>query len=353
MRIGWLNATEAWGGGERWFHDTARAFAARGHDGFVAGHPAGALLARLSDDTSIDTVDIADLARSLEPVPDVLVCNSRREVRDATRALGKRRDVAIVLRRGIDRPLHDHLLRRRGWKRLAAILVNSDATARTVRASLRWFPTDRIHRIYNPVTLDVREPAPREPGVLRVGAVARLVRQKGIDTLVDALARLANDARGTEPTIRATIAGDGKLRPTLEAQAKRLGLGDRCRFVGHVEDLADFYAHQDAIAIPSRYEGFCFVAAEAALAGLPVIASRVSSLVELVDDGETGHLVAPDDPVALARALTALAADPERARIMGKAAHERALARFAPEPIHDELEQWLDRVRKLPPVGSS
>lgn len=351
MRIGWLNATETWGGGERWFCDAARALAARGHDGFVAGHPGGALLERLQADTALEAIDIGDVSRALETAPDVLVCNSRREVRDASRALGKRRDIAVVLRRGIDRPLHDHLLRRRTWKRLSAILVNSDATGRTVRASLPWFPDERIHRIYNPVTLDARERTTGEPGVLRIGAIARLVRQKGLDVLIDALGRLRDAAHAPSVAIRATIAGDGKLRAALEARANRLGLGDACRFVGHVDDLAGFYSQHDVIAIPSRYEGFCFVAAEAALAGLPVVASHVSSLIELVEDGVTGRLVAPDDPGALADALADLATDPQRARAMGDAARDRACERFAPEPLHDELEAWLDRVRALGPVG--
>lgn len=351
MRIGWLNATETWGGGERWFHDASRALAERGHDGFVAGHPGGALLERIRTNAALGAIDIGDLARALEPAPDVLVCNSRREVRDAARALGKRRSVAVILRRGIDRPLHDHLLRRRTWKRLSAILVNSDATGRTVRASLPWFPDERIHRIYNPVTLDAREGTASEPGVLRVGVIARLVRQKGIDVLIDALGRLRDAAPTPSIAIRATIAGDGKLRTALETRANRLGLGDVCRFVGHVDDLPGFYSQHGVIAIPSRYEGFCFVAAEAALAGLPVVASRVSSLVELVEDGATGRLVAPDDPGALADALADFATDPQRARAMGDAARTRARKRFAPEPLHDELEAWLDRVRTLGPVG--
>jgi glycosyltransferase involved in cell wall biosynthesis len=252
-----------------------------------------------------------------------------------------------VLRRGIDRPLHDHILRRGQWKRLSAILVNSDATGATVRRSLPWFPEDRIRRIYNPVRFTPRPPIPPTGGTVRVVAVGRLVRQKGHDVLLKALSLLGDDL-----PLDLVIAGDGKLRGRLERDARRRGLTDRCRFTGEVEDPAEVYAAADLVVIPSRYEGFGFVAAEAALAGLPVVASDVSSLRELVRDGETGRLVPPEDAAALAAALKELAEDRARASAMGRAARTLARERFDPDRLLSELVDFLSRAAGLGPAGA-
>lgn len=303
---------------------------------------AGSALERRLATAGIETA-AADRARDAlaRHAPDVVVTNSGRELRRVIRALGRRasRAPALVLRRGIDRPLRDHPFRRRAWRRLAAIVVNSGATRATVRRSLPWFPDERIRLLHNAVTLDAEPPVPRAAGQpFRVGAVARLVRQKGIGYLLEAVARLPDVELSVE------IAGEGKLRRRLEAASRRLGVADRVRFLGHVEALPPLYARLDAVAIPSLYEGFCFVAAEAALAGLPVVASDVSSLPELVEDERTGLLVPPGDSAALATALAALARDPERARALGERARARAAARFAPEPLLDRLVEILDDV---------
>jgi glycosyltransferase involved in cell wall biosynthesis len=344
VRVALFNTNPAWGGGERWFFDASRGLAARGHDVVCVGEPGTPLFERWGD--AARTAGEA-LAASRGAAPDVVLANSGREVRAALRALPRGGATRVVLRRGIDRPLRDNWIRRRSWRRLSGILVNSDATGRTVREALPWFPVERIRRIYNPVAMDAR-PRSTGGGTFRIGVAARLVRQKGIDVLLDALA-------GTEttPPWALSVAGEGAERAALEAQAERLDLASRVDFRGHVDDMAAFYAGLDLLVVPSRYEGFGFVAVEGALAGLPVVASRVSSLPEVVADGQTGRLVPPEDASALSAAIRDLAADSATAAAYGRAGRERAEREFAPERIYAELERFLIEAVTWLPVGES
>ena len=116
-------------------------------------------------------------------------------------------------------------------------------------------------------------------------------------------------------------------------------------------DVAEVYARLDLVAIPSRYEGFCFTAAEAGLCGLPVVASRVSSLPEVVEDGVSGLLLPPDDASALTAAIASFANDPARRTAMGEAGRRIVQERFSPGPLFDQLESLLRRVASEPPVG--
>lgn len=344
MRIGLYNSNPAWGGGERWFFDASNALADRGH-GVARIARSGTPLAERWGAGHYTDAALAALCAGEEAL-DVLVCNSGREVRRALRSLPRGSHTRLVLRRGLDRPLRNNWVRRRSWRRLSAILVNSDATGSTVHRSLPWFPTERIRRIYNPVVAPPEAESPAVGAPLKLLAVGRLVAQKGIDVLLEALAGAQDD-----PPWMLRVAGDGALREALEEQARRPELAGRVEFLGHVDRLDPVYAAADVVVVPSRYEGFCFVAVEAALAGRPVVGTAVSSLPEVVDQGRTGLLVPPEDPVALLEAIRTLAGDPERARRMGRAGRERAEARFAPDAIYAELEGFLAEVVAWPPVG--
>jgi len=122
----------------------------------------------------------------------------------------------------------------------------------------------------------------------------------------------------------------------------RQGLTDRVRFAGRLPDdeLAATLRESHAIAVPSRYEGFGIVYLEGMAFGLPAIASRAGGASDVVTDGETGHLVDPDDPGGVADALDALASDPERLAGMSRAARRRY-------ERHPDWETTTARVRRL------
>lgn len=154
------------------------------------------------------------------------------------------------------------------------------------------------------------------PGGPRFGALARLSPEKGLDILM----RAAGMAREKLAGMSLSIAGEGPERRRLEALARRLGLDGVVRFLGWVDDPVAFLDGVDVLVAPSRSEGQSLAVMEAMAAGRPVVAARVGGLSELVHDGETGLLVTPEDPAALAEAMVRLGLDAgERARMGSRA----------------------------------
>jgi glycosyltransferase involved in cell wall biosynthesis len=138
-----------------------------------------------------------------------------------------------------------------------------------------------------------------------VGTVGRLADQKGLHVLLDAAPRLLAEDPGT----RLLIVGDGPLRPSLERQARRLGVEHAVAFVGHQVDVVPAYSAMDVFVLPSRYEGFGIVFLEAMAIGVPVVGTRVVGSEDAVADGVTGLLVPYGDAPALAAAVTRLLSD--------------------------------------------
>jgi phosphatidylinositol alpha-1,6-mannosyltransferase len=181
--------------------------------------------------------------------------------------------------------------------------------------------------------------APRPASLLFVG---RLVPSKDLPTLLRALARL----RGEGLTARLEVAGGGPDLARCQALAARLGLLDVVRFRGDLPPaaLSDLYWSADALVLPTLYEGYGRVLAEAAVHGLPSVATPVGGVLDVLVDGQTGLLVPPADPPALARTLAALLSDRARLESLGRAAWQRALARFDPDRQADDLVAFWRRV---------
>jgi glycosyltransferase involved in cell wall biosynthesis len=172
-------------------------------------------------------------------------------------------------------------------------------------------------------------PSPVSPGAAVVLAVGRLVDQKGHDVLIEAFARVCRRI----PDATLVIVGGGEKRPALEGMVSALGLRGRVILTGHRSDARAFMRDAAVFAHPSRWEGFGLVLLEAMADALPIVASRVSAIPEIVEDGVTGVLVAAGDHVALADALLGVLLNPERARRMGRAGRERLERDFSLEKM--------------------
>ena len=153
-----------------------------------------------------------------------------------------------------------------------------------------------------------------------VGTVAQLRPQKALDVLLDAVARVAERV----PAVRLVIAGDGPSRAELEQLASaRPELRGRVHFLGTRQDLATLLGAFDAAAMSSDFEGMPLFAFEAMAHDVPLVATSVGALPDIVENGRSGLLVAPRDPRALADALTLVLESPERASALAAAGRER------------------------------
>jgi glycosyltransferase involved in cell wall biosynthesis len=174
---------------------------------------------------------------------------------------------------------------------------------------------------------------------LVVGYVGRFVAIKDLATLVHAFARVA----GKRPDAVLLLAGDGPIRPGIEALAAALALQKQVHLAGWVEELAPLYATMDICALSSLNEGTPVALIEAMAAGKAVVATRVGGVADVVEHERTGLLVPSRDPGALADAIMRLADDPgERAR-MGAAGREAVLGRFSAERLVDDVDRLYRR----------
>ena len=173
-------------------------------------------------------------------------------------------------------------------------------------------------------------PRPRpSSAVPRVLAVGRLVSEKGLLDLVDAVAMLAD--RSPRPQL--TIVGDGRERDAIAARARTQGVDVRLTGAITPEGLEDEYAAADVVVVPSHREGFGLVAAEALLRQRPVVATTAGGLAEIVRDGDTGWSVPPHAPAALARAIAAVIDDPMEAERRARAGAHLVNARWSPDAL--------------------
>lgn len=168
-----------------------------------------------------------------------------------------------------------------------------------------------------------------EPALLMA---ARIVPAKGHDTALQALARL-----GDQPWTL-LMAGDhhGDLGPQTQALAQELGLAGRVRFLGLREDVPALMAASDVLLAPSRREALSLTLLEASACGLPIVATRVGGIGEVVEEGASGFLVAPDDPPALAAAIAPLLADAALRARCGVRARQRFEAGFLEDAMFDK-----------------
>jgi glycosyltransferase involved in cell wall biosynthesis len=171
-----------------------------------------------------------------------------------------------------------------------------------------------------------------------VGTITRLVWKRGHEELLRAAALVAR----AEPAAKLLVVGDGPLRRSLEDQALSLGLNGGVRFLGAVPQAARLLPHFDVFVLSSVWEGMSNGLLEAMAAGRPVVATRVGGNPEVVVDGESGLLVPPKDPQALADAVLRLLRDRELAGRLGEAARRRVASEFTLEQMVQRLETLYD-----------
>ncbi len=234
------------------------------------------------------------------------------------------RGFPAFLERRIDRALHDCV---------KCFVVPAERPGQAL-VQRRGFRPSKLHKIPwglsapAPPQADVAAAARRRLGLPPTAPVAGMIGRftplKGQRTFVDAVALL----RERIPDLRAVLVGDGPLRPEIERRAASLGIANVTLFTGHYGDVFEALRAFDAFVLPSEIEGLPYVVLEAMSQAKPVVAADVGGIPEAVLSGETGFVVPPRNPLALAEKIADLLANPDLARTMGLAGYRRYEAHF-------------------------
>ena len=257
--------------------------------------------------------------------------------------------------------LHEHFAdpRMPAYQALADRLLRSythgaiavSGSTRDFLVEQRFVPKARVRLIWNGAPLDVFAPVPRERALAArralglsdeavvLGSIGRLSAQKGHTFLLQAAASVL----ASLPQARLLVVGDGDLAAALHAEAHRLGISGRTVFAGHRTDVPDLLGVLDVFCISSLYEGTPLALFEAMAAGKAIVSTAVDGCREVLSEGETGLLVPPADPKALATALGRVAGDAELRSALGSRAREAsrqydvAACVAAMQAFYDEL----------------
>ncbi|MBN2105977.1 MAG: glycosyltransferase family 4 protein [Deltaproteobacteria bacterium] len=239
----------------------------------------------------------------------------------------------VIIRVSATGPLSDFLLLGRSTAggfllkcvRRADTIIVLCSRSRQEALAAEFSPQQIIH-IPNGVDLTVFTPAPRPPASSRnILFVGRLDKMKGVDILLEAIAELKK--RGYSPSC--TIAGDGPDRDDLMHLAKKLNIANQVVFAGTCSDIVRHLHAAAVFVLPSRSEGMPNAVLEAMACGVPIIATSVGGIPDIIQNGRNGLLIAPDDIEALSAALASLFADTELAARIGSRARRDAEALYS------------------------
>jgi glycosyltransferase involved in cell wall biosynthesis len=251
--------------------------------------------------------------------------------------LGSRRDVFMP-----ERTPAQQLLQRVAYQLAHRVVANSSAAVEQLIEE--GVPDWRIVNIANGI--DFSQFAPREGGAEQartrarrvITTVANLRPGKGHDVLLKAAARVVRRV----PDVQFQIVGDGPRRQELEQQASALRITAQVSFLGHRHDVPAVLAQSDIFAFPSFMEASPNAVIEAMAAGLPIVATRVGGIPEVIEHEQSGLLVPPGDDRALAAGILRLIERPELAAQVGDAARATVEGRFSFDRMVDEFQQLFD-----------
>lgn len=357
--ICFFNTMTSWGGGEKWHFDVATFLHKQHHRLLVVSSHESPLFQRLKEHeihgysiqagnlsflNPFKVFRIAGIFRK-EKV-GVLITNLSGDMKVASIA-GKLAGVpSIIYRRGSAIPIRNSPINRYLFRKvITRIVANSRETKRTILANNPVLvPEDKIRVIYNGIYLPRYqgeiEPLYRAAGdEVVLGSAGRLSEEKGHFYLLEMMSLLKDEPT----TYRLLIAGEGRLLHQLQRRARKLGVEDRVEFLGFVDQMPAFFQSLDIFLLPSLYEGFGYVIAEAMASSKPVVAFDIKSSAEIIDDGVTGYLTPRKDPLEMSLRVKELASSRDLREEMGKKGRARVEAMFS---FEKSQEQILDLITK-------
>lgn len=347
-----IDTARSWRGGQNQVLLTATGLRARGHRVVVVAHPDGELRKRLPADMEVvllaprNEVDLPaawHLSRLFRGVqPDVVHAHDPHGVAVAATALSiasPPRRPALVAARRVDFHLKGNSFSRWKYRQVDRFVTASEA----IRLLLieDGVPADRTVTVHEGIDVDrvvgvesvsVREQYWFPPHSLIVGNIAALVPHKGQKHLIDAAAIVVREM----PEARFLVLGEGELRASLEQQIKHLHLSQHVVLAGFRADVLAVLKGLDLFVMSSVTEGLGTSLLDAMAASRAIVATRAGGIPEVVVDGETGLLVPPRDPRALAQAILDLLRDEPKRRRFADAGFARVRQRFSVDRMIEE-----------------
>ncbi|MBI5740615.1 MAG: glycosyltransferase [Nitrospirae bacterium] len=218
-------------------------------------------------------------------------------------------------------------------KRTGKIVAVSDAVKNHIVAR-DWITPTKVEVIHNAVDISRFDSVTREtsrqklciaPESLVIGTVGRLIEQKGHIYLIEAL----HAVREAVPQIKLVLAGSGTLETSLKNEVSAKGLDEHVMFLGQRRDIPDILKAMDIFVLPSLWEGLPMVLLEAMASGLPIVATSVSGVTEIVRDEINGIIVPARNKTALAGAIIGLSADSVKRKAFGRSGRKMVEDRFS------------------------
>ena len=332
--ICFFNTTKSWGGGEKWHLEIATEMFNSKFKVLVVVSKESALHQKLQKtDLPVAVLNVANFSFLnpfkvkkaqeifLEHNVQTVIMNSSEDMKFASLAAHNAKVKSIIYRRGSAIPIKNSLVNRYFFgKKITAILANSETTKRTINENnANMFEKERITVIPNGIDTQKFLGAGFETlysktnDELVIGNLGRCVHQKNQDFLID----LAYALKQRKLNFKVLIGGDGKLKETLIAKAKKLDVSEAIIFTGFVKNPKDLMMSIDVFMLPSLWEGFGYVIAEAMLCRKPVVAFDVSSNPELVKHYKNGYLTGLNDVHKVCDYLEELHKNPQRIDEMG------------------------------------
>jgi glycosyltransferase involved in cell wall biosynthesis len=353
-----FNTVNAWGGGEKWHLEVVLYLHNKGQKVLLVAAPNSPLAQKaMALGITVQTISLSNLsflnpfvlfkiARLLKQFKiDSLIMNSPRDLKCAGLAARFIKVPKVIFRRGSDIAIKNNMLNRFLYQSVIhKVLVNSPATEKSLNANNKdLVAKSKIKLIPNGIDSSKFLASPVSPiytkqaDELVLCTLGRLVPQKNQVFLID----LAVELKKRQFLFKFLIGGSGPLENELRQISKAKGVADCIMFAGFVERPKDLYGSGDIFLLPSLWEGFGYVLAEAGLCALPSIALNVSSNGQIIQDGKTGILVSEPNPLLFADAVMKLSENEPLRREMGAAAKSFVKKNFEAEDIFKEIEHVI------------
>jgi glycosyltransferase involved in cell wall biosynthesis len=321
-----IDTEQVWRGGQEQLFTLARGLVQRGHEVHLVHQPNSAIGERARDiglflhpiavRSEIGLISLMRFYSLMKRVrPDIVGFNTPKPILMGCIAAKIARAKARIIFRRVDFPLRGWFSRfKYTWGIDGVVTISASIRNRLISAGV---PASRIATIYEGIDLSIYPALNRESRAalpVVVGVVSHLSREKGIDCLIEA-ASMIPDVR---EKLRFTIVGQGACLQSLRDLARQKGLEQIFQFTGFRSDIPELMKTFDIFVLPSLSEGLSSAILEAMACSLPIIASNVGGIPELVRHGVNGLLVAPADSAALTEAIQQLASDPEERLRVGQ-----------------------------------